>query len=218
MSAFPPPAAVPARARAHGRAGESDPLFAGPALLDAHLHGNGHGFVVSCRVSRQKRLTVCATLSAASTLGHHRLSSAAARLNPGGTRPAVATQKPWRSPPSPVGCSNRKSLNTYVDCHSPIEATYYRICHTEPKYACPQRVVEERRQWEESKAYRLDLHCHSFATLSGLWEPPRGVRLREHMRIHSVINALAKPVWGAGHGTNGGKWRLAGRTGAVQGV
>jgi hypothetical protein len=38
--AFPPPAAVPAWARAHGRAGEGDPLFAagaGLALLDAHL-------------------------------------------------------------------------------------------------------------------------------------------------------------------------------------
>ena len=38
--AFPPPAAVPAWARASGRAGESDPLFfagAGLALLDAYL-------------------------------------------------------------------------------------------------------------------------------------------------------------------------------------
>jgi hypothetical protein len=40
LRAFPPPVAVPAWARATGRAGESDPLFAagaGLALLDAHL-------------------------------------------------------------------------------------------------------------------------------------------------------------------------------------
>jgi hypothetical protein len=40
IQTFPPPAGVPAWARAHGRAGEVDPLFAagaGLALLDAHL-------------------------------------------------------------------------------------------------------------------------------------------------------------------------------------
>jgi hypothetical protein len=40
IQTFPPPAAVPTWARAHGRGGEGDPLFAagaGLALLDAHL-------------------------------------------------------------------------------------------------------------------------------------------------------------------------------------
>jgi Protein of unknown function (DUF1403) len=64
--AFPPPAAVPAWARASGRAGESDPLFfagAGLALLDARLRRDA-----PCAGALRQRLALISARSCAKLL------------------------------------------------------------------------------------------------------------------------------------------------------